>query len=62
MKAWLVPSQDYAATLNMPNSRGRFRFSASMKAAAKDRWRDYRLEAEELPLAVLKRLVGLAAP
>jgi hypothetical protein len=56
MKAWLVPSRDYAATLVRPNSSGRYRFSASMKDTAQDRWRAYRLEAEDLPVAVLKRL------
>jgi hypothetical protein len=62
MKAWLVPSEDYAKTLTKPNSRGRFRFVASMKDAANDRWRPYRLEAEQLPTAVLKRLDALAGP
>lgn len=60
MKAWLVPSEDYAATLKEPNSRGRFRFSASMKESTSDRWRTHRLEAQELPVAVLERLDDLA--
>ncbi|MFI6229568.1 hypothetical protein ACIBCR_19890 [Micromonospora echinospora] len=60
MKAWLIPSNDYAATLGAPSSRGRYRFSASMKDDSKDRWRGYRLEAQELPQAVLRRLDGLA--
>ncbi|MEH1016665.1 hypothetical protein V6U90_26635 [Micromonospora sp. CPCC 206060] len=60
MKAWLVPSLDYAATLGEPSSRGRYRFAASMKDGAKDRWRPYRLEATELPKAVLNRLDSLA--
>ncbi|OZV77517.1 hypothetical protein CA850_22830 [Micromonospora echinospora] len=59
MKAWLIPSRDYEATLGAPNSRGRYRFSASMKDDSKDRWRGYRLEAHELPQAVLRRLDGL---
>ncbi|MER7585933.1 hypothetical protein ABTW72_00165 [Micromonospora sp. NPDC127501] len=62
MKAWLVPSEIYAATLTAPNSRGRYRFVASMKPESNDRWRPYRLEAEELPQAVLKRLEELAMP
>jgi hypothetical protein len=44
MKAWLVPSKAYAHTLGGPNSRGRYRFSASMKDDTNDRWRPYRLE------------------
>ncbi len=39
MKAWLVPSEIYAATLTAPNSRGRYRFVASMKPESNDRWR-----------------------
>ncbi|MEV4271685.1 MULTISPECIES: hypothetical protein [Micromonospora] len=62
MKAWLVPSEIYAATLTEPNSRGRFRFAASMKPDSNDRWRQYRLEAEELPGAILKRLERLSSP
>lgn len=53
MKAWLVPSQIYAEALGKPNSKGRYRFSASMKDGANDRWRPYRLEAHELPQAVV---------
>jgi hypothetical protein len=60
MKAWLIPSREYAGTLGAPNSRGRYRFSASMKDDSKDRWRCYRLEAQELPQAVLHRLESLA--
>ncbi|MER7459339.1 hypothetical protein [Micromonospora sp. NPDC126480] len=61
MKAWLVPSEEYAKTLGEPNSKGRYRFSASMRPGAKDRWREYRLEAEDLPPMILKRLDALAA-
>jgi len=61
MKAWLVPSEIYADALGKPNSKGRFRFIASMKDGTQDRWRPYRLEAEELPAAVLKRLDTLSA-
>jgi hypothetical protein len=59
MKAWLVPSKIYAASLAKPNSRGRHRFSASMKDSSNDRWKPYRLEAQELPPAVLRRLEQL---
>jgi hypothetical protein len=37
MNAWLIPSLDYAKALGRPNSRGRYRFSASMKDTADDR-------------------------
>lgn len=60
MKAWLIPSREYANTLDAPDSRGRYRFKASMKDESKDRWRRYRLEAQELPHAVLYRLENLA--
>jgi hypothetical protein len=56
MNAWLIPSLDYAKTLGRPNSQGRYRFSASMKDTADDRWRPYRLTAEQLPPAILNRL------
>ncbi len=59
MDAWLIPSLDYAETLGKPNSRGRYRFSASMKDTANDRWRPYRLTAEQLPPASLNRLDAL---
>jgi hypothetical protein len=59
MKAWLVPSKVYAGTLGNPNSKGRYRFSASMKDGSSDRWKPYRLEAHELPQAVLRRLEQL---
>jgi hypothetical protein len=61
MKAWLVPSLDYAQSLGKPNSRGRYRFGASMKDNTNDRWHPYRLEAEQLPPAVLSRLDALSA-
>jgi hypothetical protein len=61
MKAWLVPSLDYNASVGTPNSRGRYRFGASMKDSANDRWRPYRLEAEQLPSAILARLDAQSA-
>jgi hypothetical protein len=42
-----------------PNSRGRFRFSASMKPDSKDRWTPFRLTAAELPKRILARLAEL---
>ncbi|MCX4387295.1 hypothetical protein OG777_10160 [Micromonospora peucetia] len=59
MKAWLVPSKTYAGTLSEPSSRGRYRFGASMKDGSSDRWRPFRLEAHQLPTAILHRLEQL---
>ncbi|MEV4490174.1 hypothetical protein AB0K04_08670 [Micromonospora coxensis] len=56
MKAWLVPSDVFASTLTKPDSRGRLKFVASMKPESNDRWRTFRLEAEELPKSILRRL------
>jgi hypothetical protein len=53
---WLPPGVNPTAVLRKPNSRGRYRFSASMKDGSNDRWKPYRLEAPELPRAVLRRL------
>lgn len=61
MKAWPVPSTTYAAAAGTPDKAGRYRCRASMKALANDRWRPYRLEAHELPPAVLTRLDHLQA-
>lgn len=60
MKAWLIPSLDYDQALGKPNSKGRYRFGASMKDNTNDRWRPYRLEADQLPTAVLRRLDALS--
>jgi hypothetical protein len=59
MKAWLVPSQDFAELVTTVNRRGRMRFGASMKPTAKDRWVKYRLGAEELAPQILARLAQL---
>jgi hypothetical protein len=59
MKAWLVPSEEYAATLGTANSKGRYRFIASMKEGTKDRWASRRLEAHELAPAIMARLADL---
>lgn len=58
--AWLVPSTDYATTSYGPSSRGRYRFSASLKTASQDQWTPYRLTPAELPTRVLDRLGQLA--
>lgn len=58
MKAWLVPSLDFAAQVKA-NAQGRLRFVASMKEGTKDRWSPLRLEASELAPAILKRLAEL---
>lgn len=62
MTAWLVPSVDFAAKAGRPNSRGRLRFYASMKAASRDRWRDYWLEPAEWRLACSRALASLDPP
>ncbi|MFF1444510.1 hypothetical protein [Streptomyces sp. NPDC058295] len=59
MKAWLIPSAVFEAMVAEPNSRGRYRFSASMKQDSKDRWTPYRLTAAELPRRILARLAEL---
>jgi hypothetical protein len=61
MKAWLIPSLDYDQKLGKPNSRGRYRFGASMKDGTNDRWRPYRLEANQLPEVILSRLDALSS-
>ena len=60
MKAWLVPSTEFAASLKPQNS-GKYRFGASLKDDSKDRWSGHRLEARELAPAILKRLAQLEA-
>ncbi|MFF7898306.1 hypothetical protein ACIP4X_04835 [Streptomyces sp. NPDC088817] len=60
--AWLIPSGTFGEMVTEPNSKGRFRFSASMKADSKDRWSPYRLTAAELPRRILARLAELETP
>jgi len=45
LTAWLVPSTSttFAEIVGPPRSRGRHRFSASMKPDSKDRWSPFRL-------------------
>ncbi|MDO0929941.1 hypothetical protein QQY24_33160 [Streptomyces sp. TG1A-8] len=59
MTAWLIPSAVFAEMVTEPNSKGRFRFSASMKPDSKDRWTPFRLTAAELPKRILARLAEL---
>jgi hypothetical protein len=60
MKAWLVPSIEFADEVKPQNS-GKYRFGASMKPDTKDRWAGRRLEADELAPAILGRLADLEA-
>jgi hypothetical protein len=53
LKAWLVPSADFAEVIGEPDTRGRLRFVASMKEGSQDRWAHRRLEAAELAPAIL---------
>lgn len=59
MQAWLVPSGSYIAAFDKPNGRGNYRFAASLKDGAKDRWAEYRLSADQLAPAILGRLEAL---
>ncbi|MGW1499674.1 hypothetical protein ACWCQW_14070 [Streptomyces mirabilis] len=72
MTAWLIPSGTFGETFAEPNSKGRFRFSASMKPDSNDRWTPasmkpdsndrwtpFRLTAAQLPQRVLARLAEL---
>ncbi|MHC0429664.1 hypothetical protein ACX6XY_05660 [Streptomyces sp. O3] len=59
MMAWLIPSCTFGEMVTEPNSKGRLRFSASMKPDSKDRWSPFRLTAGELPKRLLARLAEL---
>jgi hypothetical protein len=50
---WLVPSRAFQQQA-FRIGNGKFRFTASMKAASGDRWRRYRLSNSELPSAILE--------
>ena len=58
MKAWPVPSVEFASVLKPQNS-GKYRFGASLKEGSKDQWASRRLEASELAPAILARLAEL---
>jgi len=58
LSAWLVPSLEFAAIVGAAK-RGLWNFTASLKPAAKDRWRPYRLEPTQLPPALLTLLAAL---
>jgi hypothetical protein len=62
LRAWLIPSGDFAAVLGKPDTRGRLRFVASMKENSQDRWVDRRFEAQQLAPAILARLNQLEVP
>lgn len=59
IKAWLVPSPDFLRIIGAPNSRGLFRFAASLKPGTGDQWSQYGLEPNELPPKILVRLAQL---
>ena len=61
LQAWLVPSAEFLSILGEPNSRGLFRFTASMKPNSRDRWVRYRLDSRELPAKIQQRLTELDA-
>jgi hypothetical protein len=52
---WLVPSDEFVAQATR-DSRRRYRFAASMKPAAQDKWRKYRLTPSELPPEILRSI------
>lgn len=57
-QAWLIPSLEFKETVTA-TSKGRLRFSASLKETSKDRWVGYRLRPDELPRQVLRKLKEL---
>jgi len=61
LKAWLVPSADFAEVAGKPGPQDRLRFDASMKGSSQDRWAKYRLDADRLAPAILARLTELEA-
>lgn len=56
---WLVPSAQFREIVGSANSRGLYRFSASMKPGSQDRWSSYRLQPRDLPVKILQRLQEL---
>jgi hypothetical protein len=59
LKAWLIPSPEFAEVAGKPDARGRLRFAASMKEGSQDRWANRRLNADQLAPAILARLEEL---
>ncbi len=52
---WLVPSEEFVSQATRDSHR-RYRFAASMKPGAKDKWRKYRLTSYELPPEILRSI------
>jgi hypothetical protein len=61
LKAWLIPSADFAEVAGKPDARGRLHFVASMMEGSQDRWANRRLDADQLAPAILARLKELEA-
>ena len=59
LKAWLIPSAEFAEVVGKPDARGRLRFVASMKDGSQDRWANRRLNASQLAPAILGRIRDL---
>ena len=60
-QAWLVPSDEFDQRKGTPTAQGRYRFSASLKPRTQGQWALYRLDALQLPGAILRSLDGLEA-
>lgn len=55
---WFMPSHDFSHH-GLRTSNDKLRFSASVKAASKDKWLKYRLTKHELAPAILQRLAEM---
>lgn len=56
----LIPILDYAKTLGSPTVERTVLLQRIVKDTTNERWRPYRLTAEQLPPAVLNRLDALS--
>lgn len=56
---WFVPSHDFKARALKIDGGKTLRLSGSAKKASSDKWREFRLEKEELPDRILGVLDGL---
>ena len=54
---WLVPSEIFTVRA-LRTGKGNLRFVASTKPGANDKWREFRLDRDELVPAILARLHG----